>query len=135
MPNTPIVPLDETLSVLDISILQELIGDDQAVTNELLQGYLESSSHQTTRLMAAWQQHDLNEIEMLAHKLKSSSRSVGALKLGELCVILELAVRSNRLSEMEACLHDFAALFALTKQHIEQHLGPAADVPGVDVCE
>ncbi|WP_052063783.1 ATP-binding protein [Nitrincola sp. A-D6] len=73
MPNTPIVPQDKTLSVLDISILKELIGDDQAITNELLQGYLESASHHTTKLMAAWQQHDLNEIEMVAHKLKSSS--------------------------------------------------------------
>ncbi|WP_268746579.1 hypothetical protein [Nitrincola sp. A-D6] len=41
-------------------------------------------------------------------------------------------MRSNRLSEVDACLKDFAALFGLTKEHIERYLGPAADVLETD---
>jgi two-component system, sensor histidine kinase and response regulator len=43
----------------------------------------------------------------IAHKLKSSARSVGALKLGELCADIEIAGHAGDFTAVAAVLPDF----------------------------
>jgi HPt (histidine-containing phosphotransfer) domain-containing protein len=43
----------------------------------------------------------------IAHKLKSSARSVGALKLGELCADIEIAGHAGDFTAVAALLPDF----------------------------
>jgi HPt (histidine-containing phosphotransfer) domain-containing protein len=62
---------------------------------ELLEAFLHSARRQAAELNAASVAGDARQVGALAHKLKSSSRSVGALRLGDLCEDLEETGRAG----------------------------------------
>jgi DNA-binding response OmpR family regulator len=75
--------------VLDTAVLERLVGDDRAVVEALLSDYLRSARELRTDLRTADAGHDIKRLGDLAHRLKSSSRSVGALVLASACQALE----------------------------------------------
>jgi HPt (histidine-containing phosphotransfer) domain-containing protein len=74
---------------------------------------------QAAALGAALQAGDAVRCGKLAHALKSASRSVGALALGQLCAELELAPSGG-----DGAAHHtrFAAAFSAAAAAIEAHL-------------
>ena len=76
-------------SIVDIAVLENLVGDDPATVNEFLTDYLTSSRLLAEEMRAALAAGDSRQVGTIAHKLKSSSRAVGALVLGDLCAELE----------------------------------------------
>lgn len=120
---------EEMGMLLNPQVLSELVGGDEQVMNELLADYLESARNHAQTIIQAWSDRDLNLIAGVAHKLKSSSRSVGALPLGELCAQLEQSVKTNQVTEVERCLQVFTEQVELTLQAIEQHLLAAGHKP------
>jgi HPt (histidine-containing phosphotransfer) domain-containing protein len=56
----------------------------------------------------------------LAHKLKSSSRSVGALFLGELCQKLEAAGSAADAQACSVLMEPLSAAFAVVGEKIKQ---------------
>ena len=83
------------VSVVDVSVLKNLVGDDPKVVRKFLIDYRTVANRLAAELRAARAADDHRQIGALAHKLKSSSRSVGALALGDLCAELENACRSG----------------------------------------
>ncbi len=81
----------QAVSVVDVDVLKGLVGDDTETVNDVLAAYLTSVRQLTTELRAAYAEDNSRHIGALAHKLKSSSRSVGALALGDLYAELENA--------------------------------------------
>jgi CheY-like chemotaxis protein len=75
--------------VLDTAVLENLVGDDRAVVEALLSDYLGSARELRRDLQTADAGHDIQRLGDLAHRLKSSSRSVGALDLASACQALE----------------------------------------------
>jgi PAS domain S-box-containing protein len=75
--------------VLDTAVLERLVGDDRAVVEALLSDYLRSVRELRRDLQTADAEHDIKRLGDLAHRLKSSSRSVGALDLASACQALE----------------------------------------------
>jgi PAS domain S-box-containing protein len=82
--------------VLDTSVLVKLVGDDSAVVEALLSEYLSSARELHRDLQTADADHDIKRLGDMAHRLKSSSRSVGALDLASACQVLEDASRGGR---------------------------------------
>ncbi|MDP1756153.1 MAG: ATP-binding protein [Pseudohongiella sp.] len=74
---------------VDVSVLKALVGDDPAVIREFLHDFRVSAAKAAAELKAACENGQAAQAGALAHKLKSSSRSVGALALGDLCDELE----------------------------------------------
>ena len=83
----------ENYSTLDVNVLKKLVGDKQELILRLLHTYQDSLSAGYVELVDAYNANDWDTIHNTAHRLKSSSRSVGALPLGELCAALEEAGR------------------------------------------
>jgi CheY-like chemotaxis protein/HPt (histidine-containing phosphotransfer) domain-containing protein len=79
----------------DVEVLRALAGDDGATLRELLTTFLAVLSEQAPALRAAAEGGDLRSAAAIAHKLKSSARSVGAFALGDLCAELETALKSG----------------------------------------
>lgn len=115
--------IQDSLPLLDLSVLSELVGGDELVMNELLVEYMQSARKHTASIFSAWQAHDPNQIAGVAHMLKSSSRSVGAMRLGEICSELEAVVTSGDSADIEANVPIFNDLVTTTLHTIEQHLG------------
>ena len=82
---------------LDVSVLKALVGDEPQVIKEFLQDFRVSAAEATTQMRAACLARQASLVETVAHTLKSSARSMGALALGELCAQLEAAGQAGRL--------------------------------------
>lgn len=82
-------------SVVDIGVLKALVGDDDDAVHELLAEFHTTARQQTEELRRAVSAGDFGLVGSVAHKLKSSSRSVGALALGDACAELENAAKNG----------------------------------------
>jgi PAS domain S-box-containing protein len=80
---------------VDVSVLEALVGDDAETVREFLTDYLDSIRPAAELLRAACARGDAREVGAITHRLKSSSRSVGALALGDRCAELENASRAG----------------------------------------
>lgn len=79
------------MPILDISVLMGLVGDDPKVIDGFLIDYRKSAEKASADMLAAFENKDWDTISGIAHKLKSSSRTVGAITLGEVCAAIEYA--------------------------------------------
>ena len=93
-------------AVFDAAALPRLLGDDGAV-HEFLAYFTASLPALRDALLAACQRDDTAEAGALAHRLKSSARSVGALALAARCEAIEAAARAG--SGVSALAGSFAA--------------------------
>jgi HPt (histidine-containing phosphotransfer) domain-containing protein len=102
------------LHVVDERILAELMastGDDIGFVRELIQTYLADTPMQFEAMAAAVETDDAAALVRPAHTLKSSSATVGAMRLSSLARELEMAGRSGSL--------DAAARTGLDAAHAE----------------
>ncbi|MDX9886983.1 PAS domain S-box protein [Thauera sp.] len=84
-------PVEQPLAVLDRSVLPRQIGDDPALIARFFVDYRRSAQETADEIRAAIIQGDWKTAGEGGHKLKSSSRAVGALALGDVCARLEQA--------------------------------------------
>jgi signal transduction histidine kinase/CheY-like chemotaxis protein/HPt (histidine-containing phosphotransfer) domain-containing protein len=92
---------------VDVSVLEALIGTDPQVIKEVLHDFTASAARMSSDLAEACAAQQAPQAAAIAHKLKSSARSVGALKLGDLCADIERAGHAGDLAAMTALLPDF----------------------------
>ena len=81
--------------VVDVTVLKRLVGDGADTVLEFLADYLASARQLAKELRTAFGAGDVQQVVVITHKLKSSSRSVGALALGDLCAELENVGRTD----------------------------------------
>jgi HPt (histidine-containing phosphotransfer) domain-containing protein len=96
---SPVPPPD--LPLVDEAVLAELLastGDDPAFVRELLETYLSETPAQIAAITAAIEADDAAELVRPAHTLKSSSATLGAMRLSALGRELEMTGRSGALS-------------------------------------
>ena len=106
-------------AVLDLEVLKAHVGDDSAIQGELLSLFLSSAASQAAELRAA---ADARAAAAVAHKLKSASRSVGAMALGDLCAEIEAAGRAGDRDALARRMPAFDALLARVEAQIGRWL-------------
>jgi len=109
-------------SVIDETALPKLLGISAPETLvEYYESYLETAEEIFAEIQQSYQKRDMSAVGDGGHKLKSSSRAVGADKLADCCYALEQAGRNgddasvdqampeleNFYSEAKAWLSDF----------------------------
>lgn len=80
---------------IDEKPLKSMFGDDPLVFREILNDFIAPTQKIISEIKTGWEKRSAEEVEMAAHKLKSSARSVGAFELGDICSTLEKAGREN----------------------------------------
>jgi PAS domain S-box-containing protein len=102
---------DETLvdwSVpVQVGVLEALVGTDPRLIEEFLRSFAASARRAATELVAACGQARPEDAAQIAHKLKSSARSVGALGLGEICAAIEAAGSTGDAAGLAELMHGF----------------------------
>jgi PAS domain S-box-containing protein len=88
-------PAANSLPVFDPLALPGLIGDDAALIEEFLAEYRTSASNTVHSIRQACAAGNWRQTGELAHRLKSSSRSVGAMQMGQICAAIEDAGRKG----------------------------------------
>ncbi len=88
-PATTVSATREFTVPVDVNILKEYVGDNTALIHKFLADYRVRAQQIGMEITTAYADGNLTELANHAHKLKSSSRTVGAMQLGELCEQLE----------------------------------------------
>ena len=105
---------------LDINILRDLIGADDELVLEFLSDYLRNAYVLQNEMARCFQRSDLAGLASNAHKLKSSSRTIGALHLGHLCEIVEIESKQKKSTELNSAYATFHDEFFLVATLINQ---------------
>jgi PAS domain S-box-containing protein len=118
------VPPAPTLehAVWDATVLPQMVGDKPDLLRRLLEKFLLGAKGQVERIAAMPANEDIISAANIAHALKSSSRTVGALQLAELCEAIELAGRSCDTAQCKVLAMQINPAFALAAASIEKHL-------------
>ena len=75
----------ELTAAIRQAALKAVFGDDQETFKEILESFVEPTEATIGELKSAWDERNAPDIKGAAHKLKSSSRSVGANELADTC--------------------------------------------------
>jgi len=121
--NTPSVaekPSPSSVSV-DVNVLKALVGDDEAMIREFLHDFRLSAAKIAAELRAACAAGETATAGAHAHKLKSSSRSVGALALGELCAAMEKAGKGGDTAALAELLPQFEQELARVESFLDEY--------------
>lgn len=98
--------------VLDRSALPKQFGNNPALMARLFKDYQRSAHKAAVEIRAAIALEDCTAVVAAAHKLKSSSRAVGALALGEMCQQLEQAGKDGQVDAVRALGAEFETALA-----------------------
>lgn len=87
-------------AVLDQGSIEKLRELDPRGENHLIERVVKAFDGSVSRLLSqlneAAGRSDLTQVRHVAHTLKSSSASIGALKLSQICAEIEAMVRQNQ---------------------------------------
>ncbi len=104
-----------TTAVIDLSVLHRSIGNNIELHRQLLSSYADDLPQTLEKFQNAFAWHNYEQLAEIAHKLKSSTRSLGALEMADACQALELASKKN-------CWPDIHTSLPLVMLHARQVL-------------
>ena len=113
---SPEPSLDDSASPVDLSALRDIFGDDDETLKEILVDFVQPATDIVGEINAAYEQKSSAGIGAAAHKLKSSSRAVGAHQLADLCQVLEKAGKAD---EWESVEHEYPKINGLLAEVTE----------------
>jgi len=112
---------------LDESALDQLAAipgaDESSLVARVISLYLETSYPIGAVIRKAMELGDADEVSSAAHRLKSSSAEVGALRLAELCKQLEVKGRTNALEGAAAMASELERELERVRQALESRVG------------
>lgn len=104
---------------VDVNVLKALIGGDEPTVREFLHDFRISAEKIAAELSTACVIGQAETASALAHNLKSSARSVGALALSDLCAKIEQAGRAGDTEALAALLPKFEQEKASVKNYLD----------------
>lgn len=118
---------DTIMTKLDpkaINDLKEMMGEEDfpAVFSELVATYLQDSPNLIEKIKEGLTAKDCDTIKLNAHSLKSSSASLGATTLSELCKQLELLMTEKNLEKAPPLIEKIIAEYEEVKKAIHLEL-------------
>lgn len=81
--------LPDSPRVIELSVLEKIMGTDPAKLRKFALKFLGSAQQGLDEIEAALQQANLAGLAALGHRNKSPARTVGAMAYAELCQLLE----------------------------------------------
>jgi len=100
----------------DDAVLADMVGDNLAIQHKFIRLFLDKGRESLQTLETFRAAGDAQSIARCAHAFKSASRSVGALRMGELCQALEKVGKDGDLPSCSALIDELAASFVIVTQ-------------------
>ncbi|MDM8561259.1 PAS domain S-box protein [Candidatus Parabeggiatoa sp. HSG14] len=91
----------EDLLTFDIGQAKRIAIGNLNILKKIIDKFSQDTPQQIEKLQIALQEGNQKEMERLAHSLKGSARSVGALRLGEIAFFAETAASESNLTQLE----------------------------------
>jgi signal transduction histidine kinase/CheY-like chemotaxis protein/HPt (histidine-containing phosphotransfer) domain-containing protein len=88
-------PDDEVLDVNALTRLQEMMGGDAAILEELVDGFFQDAPQLLADMREGVAAGNASPVQLAAHSLKSNAADFGATRLRDLCRELEMAAKGG----------------------------------------
>jgi len=118
VPQAAVVP-KESAPPADLAVLAALVGSEPGVIDDVLQAFRESSDETGRRLSKGIETGALQQAASAAHQLKSAARSIGALRLDEICADIERLAESGKADKLGTLLTRFDVEMAAVNDFID----------------
>ena len=112
------------LALWDAHALTRIVGNNPAAHARLLDKYLLTAGETVAIMRSSADKGQWADVADQAHKLKSSSRSVGAMQLGALCESLERAGRGNQAELCAVLVQSATQAYAQVLARITEQRSP-----------
>lgn len=106
-------------SPIDDAILRDMFGDDEEMIRNILRSFPQPTDAVVNDLDAAYAARNAADIVEHAHKLKSSSRTVGATVLADTCLALEKAGKDEDWDTIDSLMPWVEPYVSEIKRYIE----------------
>ncbi|MBW4682444.1 MAG: PAS domain S-box protein [Microcoleus vaginatus WJT46-NPBG5] len=120
------VPSPQIFPAIDSKALNELrqmLGEDSAeMLTIVIDSYLTDAVDLLQALRRAVEQEDATALNLPAHTLKSTSATLGAMVLAQLCKQLETMARTGMMAEAAAIVSQVEAEYERVKQALQESL-------------
>ncbi|MBA3589282.1 response regulator, partial [Methylibium sp.] len=113
--------LEDVSTPVDLSVLAELVGDDPQVIREVLLAFRANSVRAAQELASGQSAGLLRAVAETTHKLKSAARSIGALKLAQICADIEEAANAQHAAELGMLMASFEAELLAVHRFLDSH--------------
>ena len=114
-------------SPVDLNVLKQSTGDKPDLHQRLLKTFQQTLPDAISDIDQAFSWKSDEQIAEHTHKLKSSSRSLGALALAQACEKLEAAARQSDWGKIEALVPQLKGLAQEVEHYLESYLGDAPE--------
>ncbi len=115
----PSAPIADSAAAVDPSALREMFDDDEETVKEILKDFVEPSRAIVKEIEDAYGKRQAKGVGAAAHKLKSSSRAIGATALAGLCSELEQAGKGDDWEAVEERMPELAPLLEGVVDYID----------------
>jgi HPt (histidine-containing phosphotransfer) domain-containing protein len=105
---------------IEAGVLAGLIGDDDEAIGRILGVFGNSLPASADELRSACTARDAKRVLAAAHRLKSSARSTGALRLGDCCAEFERAARADATGRFSGLLDQFNSELAAVQAQLAE---------------
>jgi len=109
-------------SFLDKERLSKVSLGDVEFEKDLLRSYISDLNQKCDVLNELIEKNDMNKIIEVAHSIKGSSYSIGAVRAGDEALAIELSGINNDWSNVNARIEKFSLIYSDTKLEIENYL-------------
>ncbi|GEM_PF-4861508 len=113
---------------VQVSVLEALVGTDPQLIGEFLQAFSVSAGQLAAEFTEAYAEQRVHDAAAIAHKLKSSSRAVGALRLADLCAAIEIAGTAGDLPKLNELAPGFETEMAAVTGYLRSLQAPGNSV-------
>jgi HPt (histidine-containing phosphotransfer) domain-containing protein len=103
-------------------MLELLIGDNPTMHHRVLERFLVNSQEQVGAIILAAGVGDLSAAIDVAKTLKTASRMVGALRLGELCESIETAGDTSDVTHFQMLCESLGSTYSEALENIVVHM-------------
>ncbi len=110
------------LPIWDATALARMMGDNPVLQRSLHEKFISRAQEQVLIIVQAAENGDMVKVGSTAHALKSSSRTIGAIQLGELCMNIENAGKTGDRTVCNALIKHLNETFAKVANTIQMSL-------------
>ena len=110
---------NEVSEPIDISVIKSLVGDDAGLISRFYKQFIDTTPDNIAEIKRSIEAGDVDDIKSFAHKLKSSSKAIGAKRMTEICQSFETMPLEYSTSYAHELLNDLSAEFVNSRDYIE----------------
>ena len=107
-------------AAIDLAALSDIFGNDADLLKDILNDFIEPATDNVKEITDACTERSSAAVGAAAHKLKSSSRAVGANALADLCQALEKAGKADDWEEIDQCAPSLDGVFRAVVASIQE---------------